>query len=87
MEVKHLRIQAAKIRVRLDLGLALAVYRYASEHQMTISDVVRFALIMWTSRAGYLTAAQTTYHADATAAHDELMSYYRNPRDPRDPRT
>ena len=82
-----MRIQMAKIRVRVDLGLALAVYRYAKEHQMTISDVVRFALITWTNKAGYLTGAQSSCQRDYDAAKTELQSYYRDPRDPRDPRT
>lgn len=76
-----MRIQMAKIRVRVDLGLALAVYRYATEHQMTISDVVRFALITWTNKAGYLTGAQSSCQRDYDAAKAELQSYYRDPRD------
>lgn len=69
--------QRAFIRCRLDVGLALATYRYAAEHGITVSDTIRYALMLWTSRSGYLKAAQIASTKDLDAAQNELRSHYR----------
>lgn len=69
--------QRAFIRCRLDVGLALATYRYAAEHGITVSDTIRYALMLWTSRSGYLESAQIACRRDLNAAQKELRTHYR----------
>ena len=69
--------QSAFVRCRLDVGLALATYRYAAEHGITVSDTIRYALMLWTSRSGYLEAAQIASRRDINAAQNELRTHYR----------
>lgn len=65
----------SSIRCRMDVGLALAIYRYATEHEITISQAIRYALISWVDRAGYHRPACTYVANSPDAALSELRSY------------